>query len=947
MKARKVSESENKLPPSQVAEIRISKAAEEQAVELDLSGLGLAELPFSVGSLTQLERLDVSYNELESLPESIGNLNALRDFNLSGNRLTTLTEAITRLIKLRTLQLNYNKFKELPEVVCNLAELDFLDVMRNELTTLPENIGNLSKLDVLFASRNNLVVLPETIRYLKRLRGLFLDENRLSELPEGIGKLNLLHLLDVGSNNLSELPQCLASLTQLGYLDVSNNNLASLPEFLRLFGNLENLYLHGNENLGLPADLIGSISKNGTKTSSPAYPRTILDFYFRVQRPLNEVKLLLVGRGGAGKTSIVRRLRENKFSRAQKETRGIEIKTWDINCGKGENVRVNLWDFAGQVITHSTHQFFLTQRSLYVLVLTGREDSQTADAEYWLRLIKAFATDRQSGECSPVIIALNKWESHKFRVDRNHLKEKYPFVVDFVETDCHKDLGIDRLRDLLRETIMGMDSVRKSFPAAWWGIKERLETMREKYLPYSKFREMCAGLGEDQTESQDHLSQVLHALGVALNYSDDPRLRETTVLSPHWVTDGIYKLLRLAVRDDGSGEMHMSDVERVLPREKPAMRLYLVELMRRFELAFPLADDHDQWLVPQRLSGEQPELDPALDAKESTRIRYRYSVLPEGLLPRFITRTYPLSAGQPRWVNGVVLEEDGARGLIRADIDERVISVVVTGAEDARRRLAGLIRGDLEAIHSDIEGLDPIGEIELSDNPGIFINFRTLEADEQLRQESYAATDHGTITVDHTQELNRVSGFAARDPRTLKAKMFISYSNADSRFLDEFIVRLKPLKSEGLLESWSDRCLTAGVPWDRTIRKELAEADIVVFLQSTRFVASDYIQDIEVEQALKQHEDGRSKVISVILEGCDWQNGVHGKRLGALQALPNKAKPIRDFQPQRHAWEDVMAELRNIIETINRHANFIEGLKKDDPPLRFVDISKFLRRQGK
>jgi internalin A len=34
----------------------------------------------------------------------------------------------------------------------------------------------------------------------------------------------------------------------------------------------------------------------------------------------------------------------------------------------------------------------------------------------------------------------------------------------------------------------------------------------------------------------------LHCLGIALNYREDSRLRETSVLKPEWVTEGIYTI---------------------------------------------------------------------------------------------------------------------------------------------------------------------------------------------------------------------------------------------------------------------------------------------------------------------------------------------------------------------------------------------------------------------
>jgi hypothetical protein len=57
---------------------------------------------------------------------------------------------------------------------------------------------------------------------------------------------------------------------------------------------------------------------------------------------------------------------------------GIRIKDWRIDTGDQE-LRCNLWDFGGQDIMHATHQFFLSRRSLYVLVLDGRKDERPAN----------------------------------------------------------------------------------------------------------------------------------------------------------------------------------------------------------------------------------------------------------------------------------------------------------------------------------------------------------------------------------------------------------------------------------------------------------------------------------------------------------------------------------------------------------------------------------------
>ena len=886
-----------------------------QLQTLDLTSNQLTELPDSLGRLTKLQQLNLTSNQLTTLPHSLGRLTRLRELRLYDNQLTTIPHSLGQLTQLRELGLSGNHLTMLHNSFGQLTQLPTLDLSNNQLTMLPHSLGQLTQLETLDLSQNQLTTLPDWLGQLTKLQQLNLKQNQLTTLPNSLGQLIQLRQLDLSGNQLSILPISLGQLTQLQTLDLSSNQLTMLHDKLQQIRSLTKLFLHGNQALRLPRSILGPenfVVMFAGIDARVANPKAILDYYFgrkQTGRPLNEMKLLLVGRGGAGKTSLARALQGQSFSQRLKETKGVTITPWTLGVGK-DRIRVHTWDFAGQVITHAAHQFFFTQQSLYILVLTGRENNERTDAEYWLRLIKAFGTDRASGATSPVIIALNKSESYPCHVDRNALREKYPFIVDFVDTDCKVGTGILKLKKMLEKTVKRLPAVRFPFPSAWWAIKEELERKSRDYLSFADYRTLCARLGEPNESKQDSLAVILHALGVALNYADDVRLRDTTILNPRWVTNGIYALLRDAARDDGTGELHLKDVQRVLPKEAPTMQRYLVELMRRFELAFPLNETGDRWLVPQRLAEQQPKLTTEWQGADVTRLRYHYTTLPEGLIPRFITRTYPLSEGQPRWVNGVILEEDNCRALIRADQAERLITVVVTGKPTERRRLLGLIRADFQRIHGDIEGLNPKEEIELADKLGTFVDLHVLQLDEQNKQPSSAATSGGTISVNASKELNRVSTPAARDPHQWKAKLFISYSSADAKQHDALLQRLKPLVSEGLVTTWSDRCLVVGQEWDKVIRRELKEADVIILLVSAAFEASDYIQDVEVDCAVERAENKEAILASIILEKCLWKHS----RLAKYQVLPPKGYPVRDTKPQRNAWHAVAEELRKLLE---------------------------------
>jgi internalin A len=695
----------------------------------------------------------------------------------------------------------------------------------------------------------------------------------------------------------------------------------NLSESLKQLTLLKALYLHGNEQLGLPIEVLGPTWREVGGATQPAAPGSILDYYFRTRggsRPLNEAKLILVGRGGVGKTSLVKRLLNKGFKQGEQKTEGIQITEWPLRLNRKEQVQLNIWDFGGQEIMHATHQFFLTQRSLYLLVLNGREGGEDTDAEYWLKLIESFG-----GE-SPVIVVLNKIREHPFNLNRRALQQKYPGIRTFIETDCKDKSGIEELRKTIKQETDRLDHLRDPFPASWFEIKDRLSRMQENYLGFDKYREFCRDLGETDTAAQEDLAFYLHQLGIVLNYKDDPRLRDTHVLNPHWVTTGIYKILNSDKLVRQKGEIRLDDVPAILdPNEYPGqMCRFIFDLMKKFDLCFSFPNDDCHYLIPELLDKQEPEETAAFDLEGCLNFQYHYPILPEGLLPRFIVRTHHLSEDMPRWRTGVILKFEGNRALVKADVADKKVFISVSGSLEGRRRLLTLIRIELDSIHRGIRNLQPQEMVPLPEHPDVVVPYEELSVREQAGEKHFSAVAGGQlIKLDVQSLLNGVDLERTRrrdrmiDGHSQAVRIFYSYSHKDEHFRNTLETHLKLLHRQKLIEPWHDREIEAGDDWKEQIDDNLERADIILLLISADFIASDYCYEKEMGRALERHERGEARVIPIIVRKTNWRRASFGK----LQALPKDGKAVTLWKDRDSAWTDVAQGIQRVVEEMQRN----------------------------
>ncbi len=411
----------------------------------------------------------------------------------------------------------------------------------------------------------------------------------------------------------------------------------------------------------------------------------------QTKRPLNRVRVIFLGYGEAGKTSLIRALNGLEVIEGdEKMTPGIDISTWQV---PDTEITAHFWDFGGQVVAHATHQFFLRSRCLYVLLLDGRtEINANEQAEYWLEHVRAF------GSKAPVMLVGNKVDLCAVNLDMARLKEKHDNVLGFYPLSCTKwqdeyALEFQRFqKDLSKEVAeLGVHQIR--FGKAHLAILDELtdRSGTESFLPKTDWLDLCAdkGLAEQGDLNQAWLLDLFDKLGVIVHF---PKLAalDSYILNPRWLTYGVYTLLYSPEAKEKRGRLGRDDIVRILSKAEvednlgnrlrypPEKAAIVIQAMEQFKLCFPCWHEPDMIVIPALLDSDQPEH--GFDKQDSLAFAFDFTgFLPRHIMPNFIVGRHDEIKDELVWQNGVVLQrkDQSAEALVQVDYHDRTLTLWV------------------------------------------------------------------------------------------------------------------------------------------------------------------------------------------------------------------------------------------------------------------------------
>ncbi|MCP3932557.1 MAG: TIR domain-containing protein [Bacteroidetes bacterium] len=748
---------------------------------------------------------------------------------------------------------------------------------------------------------------------------LYLSYNQISD-NSFLEKLTSLQELDLGYNQISDISflEKLACLPLLTNLHLSNNPIQDIPkEIIENFNCIQGIRDHFRA------------LKKGMKRN-------------------NEAKLILLGNGRVGKTSLVKAMLDREFTEHVSSTDKISLRSWEILDEYGDILKdgpfhINIWDFGGQEIYYTTHKLFLRTKALFLLVWDKEtEENSIHDDGYghtfenfrllhWIDYIKTAATQ------SPVIVVQNKVDSREER-DSSHemlLKEHYDPIIDYqyVSAKEQHQKGVPELQKSIHYAYRTIKEIWQPIGIQWLAVKERLLDLPEKRISYREYEEICKDEELEDTEPST-LLKLLHDTGF-LYYLKEVEDRQI-ILDQKWAIDSVYaifersnKCYNILCKKNLHG-FELVDLDILVwgkdysEDEQKALLRFMVSAEVCFEYT------EGVYIAPQLLSKKFPQrvyqreewknpIDPA--------IKFKYKFLHHAIIERFIVRTGLMVREEDPaiWRNGIAIYDPvcSTDALVEAFPEKEEIQVLTRGNNPYI--LLKKVIDELTDLHNDY---DP--EVFYSTDGGNHFVSKA-EIEDKIQSDAKKVKDEDESYIELSPflpfiEMEKKSFFSDRKvitsstpfktaetstthKKTLKKtrpspekpviKCFISYAHAYQEYYEVFLEDFDSFTNNlpfGQLDIWSDERIELGENWHESIQEEVAKCDIAILLVSDRFMSSDYIKKEEVEKLFSRKEKSEYLIVPIYFNTCrfyDWpelEKHQLFKPKGANYGCPEKDK---------------------------------------------------------
>ena len=655
----------------------------------------------------------------------------------------------------------------------------------------------------------------------------------------------------------------------------------------------------------------------------------------------------------------------------------VYILLWEADTNKNDIISTEVRDDENEDLQHYHYKYWLDNIRHFapdspILIVQNKvdKDQRQRISTTWIDEYKIFGDHHISlHEAAKTGASKYKWSFDTFC---NDLSECFDKILKR-KAEQKRSIAWLKIRDAVVEVSKGGKKNAKNPFFKYSGIG--------KSIKIKDFEKACLGIESELTESEIYtMPRWLHNSGLVIYFGDDDILNDTVYLDPIWVTTGIYKILNETVRAR-DGVFSKKDINAKKGLDEETVLALMKEMEIVFEkidepdtFVAPqyLPETHPvEDLYAIAASGLQQKayyvrLPLYFFRKVLQRMIFFY-----GMSQNVDAKYY--------WKQGILFEKKGTKVMFKGIMPSQASDsandqsmdnehgVFLIGAQpsasarDIQKEVFHIIaeildEKDLAKIHREDAGLEfsltekknlkskitysdvhhrannwtgkyeivdaPrwLKKMEVSTNGEDFVNYLKL-CNENRKKTVFIPSIPNRLadgTLAQSKRL-RIHDFELLldDQPQRPLKVFFSYSHKDTEIMNQLAVHLAPLKRLEKIETWSDKVIQAGDEWDESIKNNLRNSDIILFLVSADFIASSYIWEKEIPLAMELRNDSSERVkrvIPIYLRPFDF----NGLNFSELEMVPKNATghltAISQWENKDEAFMEVAKSIREVIE---------------------------------
>jgi hypothetical protein len=326
---------------------------------------------------------------------------------------------------------------------------------------------------------------------------------------------------------------------------------------------------------------------------------------------------------------------------------------------------LDVWDFGGQLEYRATQRFYLTDRSLFLLVWNSRARAADGKVIAWLDAVTARAPD------SPILLVATHGDEHSPATLPHDLPDRYPAIAGYCTIDSRTGLGIDELRAAIACEAATLPLMGARWPGAWDAGARALGELPGLTVTTHRAFRYLAEAGVADSVGQQAIAGVLHDLGQVACFARVPDLAEKIILKPEWLDARITQVIDSPAVTSAGGVLSRAERSRLWGdladgEDDPGLPDRLIRMMEAFDLAYRVGDaddSEDVALIVDRLPDAAPT--GVVSAWEEARARpgarevavsYKLTSRQAGIPTWFIAREHRYTTGL-HWRHGTLLHD--------------------------------------------------------------------------------------------------------------------------------------------------------------------------------------------------------------------------------------------------------------------------------------------------